>query len=95
MGKSKFTKSEWTRINSFASMAAEAYGLPQRREHSVVLGTFNICELGNVGNRSKQAWAEGSAFLWLEHFYREKEFDLIVMDSVAVLRALHCLASLR
>lgn len=56
MGKSKFTKSEWTRINSFASTAAEAYGLPQRREHSVVLGTFNICELGNVGNRSKQAW---------------------------------------
>lgn len=75
MAKSKFKKSEWDRIKGLASTSAEDYGFPQRRSDSVVLGTFNIRELGRVTNRSSQAWD----FLQMIC----GRFDLIAIQEVA------------
>jgi endonuclease/exonuclease/phosphatase family metal-dependent hydrolase len=75
MGKSKFTKSEWASINRLFSTSSGDFGLPQRRDKSVVLGTFNIRELGKVKNRSTQAW----------DFIAEtcERFDLLAVQEVA------------
>lgn len=75
MAKSKFKKSEWDRIKDLASTSAEDFGLPQRRSDSVVLGTFNIRELGKITNRSSQAWD----FLQMIC----ERFDLIAIQEVA------------
>ena len=53
-----FTDSEWQKINQLFAAADEAnFGLPTRRDKSVVIGTFNIRSLGEVSNRTPQSWA--------------------------------------
>lgn len=57
----KLTNPEWRKINDLlGSMsdpeAEERFGLPERRERSVVIGTFNIRKLGKVANRREVAW---------------------------------------
>ncbi len=60
MARKRFTDHEWTKINNELGMRLtqerEPFGLPEPRTKSVVLGTFNIRELGKVSNRSEQAW---------------------------------------
>lgn len=56
MASNRFTKSEWNKINKLTATSAEDFGLPRRRTSSVVIGTFNIRELGNIRNRFPQAW---------------------------------------
>jgi hypothetical protein len=73
-----FNATEWEKINATLteSLAAERepFGLPERREKSVLLGTFNIRELGAVQARSEQAWD------FLELICRR--FDLISIQEV-------------
>ena len=60
MASKKYTAAEWETINQTLetrlNLEAEPFGLPERREKSVVLGTFNIRKLGPVESRSEQAW---------------------------------------
>ena len=56
MAKAKFKTGEWTKINNLVKTSAKKYGLPQKRDNSVVIGTFNICELSKVKSRSTKAW---------------------------------------
>ena len=53
---SKFSSSEWSKINSLYQSSASDFGLPERRSKSVVIGTFNIRKLGRVAGRSTQSW---------------------------------------
>lgn len=53
----EFTLQEWTRIhNRFDNEASSNFSLPIKENNSVVIGTFNIRELGKLGNRPDQAW---------------------------------------
>jgi len=53
-----FSNSEWQKINQLFANADESdFGLPTRRNKSVVIGTFNIRALGEVSNRTPQSWA--------------------------------------
>ena len=79
----KFSTAEWNKINQLGPF--ESFGLPERREKSVVIGTFNIRKLGSIRNRSPQAWS------FLKRIC--ERFDLLavqeVMDSLEGLRYLH------
>lgn len=59
MAKS-FSSTEWGKINITLKKSLEKerepFGLPQERKKSVLLGTFNIRELGKVSNRTPQSW---------------------------------------
>jgi len=55
MAKS-FSEAEWDKIFTLAGSRAEAFGLPRRRQKSVVLGSFNIRKLGDPANKSEGAW---------------------------------------
>jgi hypothetical protein len=49
--------SEWKEVTELAASAsAPAFGLPHRRNKSIVLGTFNIRKLGSAAGRSTGAW---------------------------------------
>jgi endonuclease/exonuclease/phosphatase family metal-dependent hydrolase len=78
----KFSAAEWKKINQLEPF--EPFGSPERREKSVVIGTFNIRKLGTIKNRSSQAWS------FLERIC--KRFDLLavqeVMDNLEGLRHL-------
>ncbi len=80
-----FTATEWRKIMALANASAESFGLPKRRNKSVVLGTFNIRKLGSVKKRSPMAWE----FLQLV----AGRFDLLaiqeVMDDLEGIRHLH------
>ena len=53
-----FTNSEWQKINQLFATADESnFGLPTRRNKSVVISTFNIRSLGTVKNRTSQSWS--------------------------------------
>ncbi len=57
----KLTTAEWRKINDLLDSmtdaeAEERFGLPEHRERSVVLGSFNIRKLGKVSNRRAVAW---------------------------------------
>ncbi len=52
----KFTEAEWDQILKLLPRSGERYGLPVRRRHSLVLGSFNIRKLGQVKNKSAGAW---------------------------------------
>ncbi len=61
MAQKKFTQAQWRDINELLESLSdqeleESYGLPERRDRSVVLGSFNIRKLGKVTGRSEQAW---------------------------------------
>lgn len=53
---SKFTNNQWQKINSLFTQSAEDFGLPIRRDDSVVIGSFNIRKLGKVSKRTDQSW---------------------------------------
>ena len=60
MAKS-FNEEEWQTINKKLDEELtgkpEAYGFPQRREGSVLLGSFNIRKLGDPSKRTEDEWA--------------------------------------
>ncbi len=56
MAKS-FMPGEWTRVNALLDQREAGFGLPERRNDSVVLASFNIRKLGKVENKSAGAWA--------------------------------------
>jgi len=52
----QFSNNEWQKISTLFSQSAEAFGLPVRRQNSVVIGTFNIRKLGTIEKRTPQSW---------------------------------------
>ena len=52
----KFNNEQWARIFELLDAHEDDYGLPKRRNKSVVIGTFNIRSLSKVSNRSEQSW---------------------------------------
>ena len=87
----RFTTSEWGKINDTLEQSLksgkEPFGLPQNRKNSVLLGTFNIRELGMKKSRSDESWE----FLRLIC----SRFDLMaiqeVQDNLEGIRLLHSL----
>ena len=69
-----FSTSEWQEITHLFTFSAENFGLPERREDSVVIGSFNIRKLGNVKKRTDQSWA------MLTHCIQR--FDLIAVQEI-------------
>jgi endonuclease/exonuclease/phosphatase family metal-dependent hydrolase len=57
MATKKFTDAEWQKITALFNQSASDFGLPERRDKSVIIGTFNIRKLGKVDKRSEQSWA--------------------------------------
>lgn len=53
---SHFSNSEWLKINSLFNQSPEDFGLPERRQDSIVIGSFNIRKLGAVEKRTQQSW---------------------------------------
>ena len=47
-----FEEEEWQKINSLFDKSAGEFGLPERRDGSVVIGTFNIRKLGDCESRT-------------------------------------------
>lgn len=58
----KFTDSQWTSVFDLLETDGVRFGLPERRDDSVVLASFNIRKIGKVKNRSKQSWEFLKAF---------------------------------
>ncbi|MDE0067850.1 MAG: endonuclease/exonuclease/phosphatase family protein [Acidimicrobiaceae bacterium] len=52
-----FSSDQWKQINKTLDEDPERYGFPQRREGSVLLGSFNIRKLGDPTNRTNDDWA--------------------------------------
>ena len=74
MAKKHFTATQWTKIWGQFNKIKYKTGLPRRRSKSVVIGSFNIRELGKVKNRSENAWK------FLEIVC--KQFDLLAIQEV-------------
>ena len=53
----RFSENEWQRINALLDSDPAGYGFPQRREGSVLLGSFNVRKLGDPAKRSDGDWA--------------------------------------
>ncbi len=51
-----FDSEEWRSINGRLDEAPERYGFPERRDGSVLLGSFNIRKLGDPDNRTDGDW---------------------------------------
>lgn len=51
-----FDPDQWELINNKLDEDPERYGFPQRREGSVLLGSFNIRKLGDPTNRTDGDW---------------------------------------
>jgi len=56
MAKS-FTSTQWSKVNALLDTDESRFGLPKRRDDSVVLASFNIRKLGKIKNKSAGAWA--------------------------------------
>ncbi|MEE8578224.1 MAG: endonuclease/exonuclease/phosphatase, partial [candidate division Zixibacteria bacterium] len=67
-------RAEWRKITDLYEQSAESFGLPERRDDSVVIGTFNIRELGTVKKRSDEAWELLSTIT--------KRFDLMAVQEI-------------
>jgi len=84
---SHFTDTQWQKINHLYHESADDYGLPERRNDSIVIGSFNIRKLGAVAKRTDQSWE------FLKNTL--KRFDLIaiqeIMDDLSGLEHLHSL----
>jgi hypothetical protein len=52
----KFTDAQWNDVNNLLESNPEKYGLPEKRNDSVVLASFNIRKLGKVESKTKQSW---------------------------------------
>lgn len=74
MAKKHFSNSEWNRINTLMKSESESYGLPDIRQKSVVIGSFNIRSLGKLTSRSTQSRD------FLEAICRR--FDLLAIQEV-------------
>jgi endonuclease/exonuclease/phosphatase family metal-dependent hydrolase len=89
-----FSQSEWQKITQLFDkisndpQLAESFGLPEQRDGSVVIGSFNIRKLGGVGKRTPESWAFLTKII--------KCFDLMavqeVMDDLSGLEHLTTLA---
>jgi endonuclease/exonuclease/phosphatase family metal-dependent hydrolase len=51
-----FDRQEWRKIHALVDSDAARFGLPERREGSLVMGSFNIRKLGAFDKRSEGAW---------------------------------------
>ena len=51
-----FDPEQWRRINGRLDEAPERYGFPERRDGSVLLGSFNIRKLGDPEKRTDGEW---------------------------------------
>lgn len=71
---SRFTNAQWQKIDVLYSQSADDYGLPQRRDDSIVIGSFNIRKLGAIAKRSPQSWQ------FLKNTI--ERFDLIAIQEV-------------
>ncbi|MCY4615655.1 MAG: endonuclease/exonuclease/phosphatase [Chloroflexi bacterium] len=81
----QFTSKEWEKVRARMGETNQArYGLPTRRDGSVLLGSFNVRKLGAASGRSDETWA------FLADACRR--FDLLavqeVMDDLSGLREL-------
>lgn len=70
----KFTNTEWQKISTLFDQSANDYGLPVRRQNSVVIGTFNIRKLGAINKRSPQSWELLKGII--------SRFDLIAIQEI-------------
>jgi endonuclease/exonuclease/phosphatase family metal-dependent hydrolase len=52
----EFTSAQWVKVNTLLDSDGDRFGLPRRRSDSVVLASFNIRKLGEIGNKSAGAW---------------------------------------
>lgn len=68
-----FTEAEWSDIMTLLQREPDAFGLPERRERSVVIGTFNMLKLGRDDDGAKR-WA----FLRLVC----ERFDLLALQEI-------------
>ncbi len=71
---SHFTDPQWQKINHLYHESADGYGLPERRNDSIVIGSFNIRKLGTVAKRTDQSWE------FLKNTL--KRFDLIAIQEI-------------
>jgi hypothetical protein len=69
-----FTEAEWAAIHALLAQHGAEFGLPERREGSVVLGSFNIRKLGNLESKSADSWRMLAAMC--------APFDLIAIQEV-------------
>ncbi|MCP4186469.1 MAG: endonuclease/exonuclease/phosphatase [Gammaproteobacteria bacterium] len=71
---SHFTNAQWQKISTLFDSSAGNYGLPQYRNDSVVIGSFNIRKLGATEKRTEQSW----------NFLKNtlSHFDLIAIQEV-------------
>ena len=69
-----FSPTEWQAIHDLLDQRGEDFGLPARRDGSVVLGSFNIRRLGKLANRSVGAWRLFETIA--------KRFDLLSIQEV-------------
>lgn len=51
-----FTENEWQAIHALTDSSGQDFGLPERREGSVVIGSFNIRKLGALAKKSPGTW---------------------------------------
>ncbi|MDX2380349.1 MAG: endonuclease/exonuclease/phosphatase [Acidimicrobiia bacterium] len=69
-----FTDAEWNAIHELLAQRGTEFGLPERRDGSVVLGSFNIRKLGKLESKSADAWRLLAALC--------EPFDLIAVQEV-------------
>ena len=51
-----FTTSEWSSIRDTLAASPESFGFPERRDGSLLAGSFNIRKLGNLHGRDEETW---------------------------------------
>ena len=52
----RFSEGDWTKIRAEFDQNAALYGLPPRREGSMLMASFNIREMGSEANRTTAEW---------------------------------------
>ena len=90
----EFTTAEWKKIRALFDTDAERFGLPQRRDESVLLASFNIRKLGGLLDSKKKPARSREAWRFLGEVC--SRFDLIgvqeVMNDLGGIRFLRDLA---
>jgi len=51
-----FSVEEWERVHRAVDERGEAFGLPARRDGSIVIASFNVRKLGARENKSEGSW---------------------------------------
>ncbi len=70
----EFNDSEWQAINAIFNKSADDFGLPERRDDSVVIGSFNIRKLGAIKARPDRYWDFLKSII--------ERFDLIAIQEI-------------